>query len=168
MTAGISLRGTFSFSIPNSASSSGVIGLRRPSKTSATSSMYGLSASRSNHSSATFAQHRRSERPKGFAVLHLQVEYGLHARRSRVAQDRSGAERARAELHAPLKPAHALFRPPALPRRLAAARRRPGLHSARRRRLSRRSISDCENAGPRYEPFMRSHPVTCLGWFWNR
>src|SRR6185295_7061321 len=42
--------------------------------------------------------------PEGFAVLYLEVEHRLHGRRARVAQDRAGAQRARAELHAPLEP----------------------------------------------------------------
>src|SRR5262245_30253251 len=55
-----------------------------------------------------FRQHRGRERPERLAVLDLEVERLLHARRARVAEDRARAERARAELHAALEPAERL------------------------------------------------------------
>src|SRR5262249_13915281 len=51
------------------------------------------------------AQHRRRKRSEGFAVLDLEVQRLLHGGRARVAQDRTAAQRARAELHAALHPA---------------------------------------------------------------
>ena len=50
-------------------------------------------------------QHRRRERPKGFAELDLEVQQPLHRRGSRIAEDRPRAERARSELHPALVPA---------------------------------------------------------------
>src|ERR1051326_5914209 len=55
------------------------------------------------------AQDRRRERAETFAELYLQVHLRLHARRARVAENAPCAERARAELHPPLKPADDLL-----------------------------------------------------------
>src|SRR5215207_4169122 len=52
------------------------------------------------------AQHRRCKRPKALAVLDLEIEHLLHARGARIAKDGAVAERAWAELHAALHPAH--------------------------------------------------------------
>ena len=106
----MSERGTFSLSMPNSFLSSSVIARRRSGFTPATSSMYGRIVVELEPVAHVFAQHRRRERPERLAVLHLQVEHLLHARRARIAQDGPGAERARAELHAPLEPAQRLLR----------------------------------------------------------
>src|SRR6516165_2780246 len=54
------------------------------------------------------AQHRRSERPETFAVFDLEIEFLLHFRIARIAEDRAIAERTRAEFHAPLEPADGL------------------------------------------------------------
>src|SRR5262249_33087146 len=54
------------------------------------------------------AQYRRRKRPETFAVLDLEVERFLHGWRPWIAKDRSGAERARSELHASLEPANRL------------------------------------------------------------
>ena len=54
---------------------------------------------------ALLAQDARRERAERLAELDLQVHRRLHRRRARVAEDAARAERARAELHAPLEPA---------------------------------------------------------------
>src|SRR5262249_30544938 len=51
------------------------------------------------------AQHRRRKRTEALAILDPQVERLLHVGAARVGDDRAGAERARAELHAALEPA---------------------------------------------------------------
>src|SRR5450755_3495632 len=56
-----------------------------------------------------FPQYCRRERPKAPAIFDLQIEARLHAWRSRVAQDRTRAERARTEFHTTLKPSHRLL-----------------------------------------------------------
>src|SRR5262245_55196146 len=50
-------------------------------------------------------EHRRREGPEGFAPLDLGIEDGLNVRATRIAHDRSIAERPRAPFHAPLEPA---------------------------------------------------------------
>ena len=52
----------------------------------------------------------RCERPETFAVFDLEVELLLHGRGARIAEDRTRAERARAELHAALEPSDRLLR----------------------------------------------------------
>src|SRR5688572_327058 len=49
-------------------------------------------------------QHRRSKRAKRLPIFDLQVHDGLHLRAARIADDRAPPQRARAELHATLKP----------------------------------------------------------------
>src|SRR5215216_881414 len=55
------------------------------------------------------AQHARSERAKALAVFHFEIKVLLHRRRTRVAEDRAVAERARTELHTPLHPTDRLL-----------------------------------------------------------
>src|SRR5262249_22025879 len=57
---------------------------------------------------AVLFQHRRRERPEPLAELGLAVDARLHRGIAGVTEDRSAAERAGAELHAPLEPAHDL------------------------------------------------------------
>ena len=58
----------------------------------------------------SLGEDRRRERAKRLAVLDARVEDVLHVVASRVGDDRAVAERARAELHPSLEPAHDLAR----------------------------------------------------------
>src|SRR5438552_7398153 len=53
-------------------------------------------------------QNRRTERPEGLAILDAAVENLFHVLEARVCKNASVPQRARAELHAALKPAHNL------------------------------------------------------------
>ena len=57
-----------------------------------------------------FAQHGGRKGAKTLAELDPQIERALHGRRTRIADDRACAERARAEFHLALEPADRLFR----------------------------------------------------------
>ena len=67
--------------------------------------MNGTSSSSSNQSATASSQDRGREGAERFAPLDLGVEDGLHVGAARIADDRAVAERARAPLHAALKPA---------------------------------------------------------------
>ena len=56
------------------------------------------------------AADNRRKRPERFAELHFQIHHRLHFGRTRVAENRAVAERARAEFHPALKPADDFFR----------------------------------------------------------
>src|SRR6185369_5102404 len=51
-------------------------------------------------------EYGRRKGPEGLAVLHLQVQQGLHGRRSRISEDRASSEGTRTELHAALEPSN--------------------------------------------------------------
>ena len=56
------------------------------------------------------AADNRRKRPERLAEFHLQIHHRLHFWRTRVAENRAVAERARAEFHPALKPADDFFR----------------------------------------------------------
>src|SRR5262249_48046552 len=56
-----------------------------------------------------FLEHRGGERTKALAKLDFQIQFGLHARRARVAEDTASAEGTRTEFHGALKPADNFF-----------------------------------------------------------
>ncbi|MCY1391861.1 hypothetical protein D9M71_67130 [compost metagenome] len=61
-----------------------------------------------DHLRADRVEHRRAERPPTFAELDLFVDAVGHARHARATDDRTAAQGARAELHAPLEPGHGI------------------------------------------------------------
>ena len=132
---------------------------RLPSRTCATSSMYGLSQSISNHSEALSASTEGANGPEALAELDLHVERVAHLRVARVGQDAAAAERARAELHAALEPADHVALGDELRRRLHAARvassvlywrpRRPGTALDLVRPCTRARGTRASSAGPR-------------------
>ena len=68
--------------------------------------MYGLGRSRSNHSETFSSRNGGGEGTEGFAEFDLEIHPLLHVGTACVAQDGTSAEGPRAELHAPLEPAH--------------------------------------------------------------
>ena len=67
--------------------------------------MNGLSASRCEPLARVLGEHARRVRAIGLAELDAPVERVLHVRIARIGEDRSMAQRARAELRAALEPA---------------------------------------------------------------
>jgi hypothetical protein len=91
--------------MPKSACCSGVIARRCAARTGATSQHVRRVDVELEPLAQVLAQHARRERTEALAILDLQIEHRLHARRARIAEDAAGTERARTELHAALEPA---------------------------------------------------------------
>ena len=101
----MSERGTFSLSIPNSASCSGSHGDAAILPHAGDQQHVGAVAIQLEPFRDVLAQHRRSERPEGLAELDLEIEQGLGFGRARIGEDGTPAERSRPEFHSALKPA---------------------------------------------------------------
>ena len=101
-------------------------------------------------------EHRRRERSERLAVLDLEVHDRLHRGRARVADDRAVAERARAELHAPLQESDDVAVGDRTGDALGARRAgEPLVRDSRARRATPRPRRSPKR-GPRYAPL---HPV---------
>src|SRR5687767_3989744 len=104
VTAGMSDRGTFNWSIPQRALlvRHGDLPLRPDRRDQQHVRRVAVELEEVRDA---LPQHARREGPEAFAELDLDVHLRLHARAARIAKDAAGAERARAELHATIEPA---------------------------------------------------------------
>ncbi len=152
--------------MPNSACSSAVIARRLSCRDVGDQQHVGAVGVELEPFGDILAQHRRREGPKALAILDLEIEVLLHRRRARIAEDRAGAERARAEFHAALKPADRLAVGERLRRRLDHVVVAEHGRSCARRASSRRSISSWREARARDSaPVMPSRAVRHVrGW----
>src|SRR3954454_5090589 len=104
----MSERGTLSLSMPNSACSSAVILRRLSWRTSATSSIYGLSELSSNQSATSSRSTAGAKGRKLSRYLTFRLRF-FCIPGERGAEDRTRTKRAWTELHAALEPADGLL-----------------------------------------------------------